>query len=418
MTTTAETSSTKHRIVYEVDLVPLVGDTFQPTGFPNIGPCEYSLDGRSDRRLLVESPQSMANRLEAVAWNGPEKRPHEVLRGLPWVRVLSKTDGHLTSSREEAHRLGSAYITGAKFKPQKGKEITGLKLIKDLLAGAVSGVGSAVALWDVAPLVAGLDPLSLLHGVFFAYSELPGQPRVRRAVSASITAYGVNPVRSGGVKLDHIEYSNEGGSNNAKEGRGPVPYARTEYTAERIVATFVIDVDQIRSYRLGGPANKRSEQSTELDPSPVETSAPAPKPENERSEQFTELLVKIAQWEIAGFLESGNVRLRTACDLQVLEVRNSPLPSFNDLGQEIQELIKSLNGGREYKDGEDPEIVCEGFANELVVERLGRKLPYICRWTRNSGSSTSTSEQAEEAGSQGSSEAGDDAGLSESADQE
>jgi len=394
MTTTAETSSTKHRIVYEVDLVPLVGDTFQPTGFPNIGPCEYSLDGRSDRRLLVESPQSMANRLEAVAWDGPEKRPHEVLRGLPWVRVLSKTDGsYLTSSREEAHRLGSAYITEATFTPQEGEEITGLELLKDLFSEAVPGTGSAVALWDVAPIVAGLDPLSLLHGVFFAYKALTGQPRVRRAVSASITAYGVNPVRSGGVKLDHIEYSNEGGSNNAEEGRGPVPYARTEYTAERIVATFVIDVDQIRSYRLGGPENKRNEQ-------------------------FTELLVKIAQWEIAGFLESGNVRLRTACDLQVLEVRNSPLPSFNDLGQKIQELINTLNGGSERKDGEGQEVVCEGFANELVVERLGRKLPYICHWEKNPKNNKSTSEQAKEAGSQGSSETEDDTGLSESADQE
>jgi len=402
MTTTADGIGTKPRLEYEVYLAPCGGDTFQPTGFPHIGPCEYSLDGKSDRRLLVESPQSMANHLEEVAWDSYKRCPHEVLNGLPWVEVLKKTDPktdpskssptpgqeetqseaqgqlahpnrerHLTSSREESHRLASAYIKTSTFnlinniKIKRGKEkdplvttneVSGLELIWKLFNTA-SGT-SEPRLCDVAHIVAGLDPMSLLHGVYFAHSELPGQPKIRRALSASITAWGVSPVRSGGVKRDHVQPSNNGQTDNASQGYGFVPFSRTEYTAEKIVARFVIDVDQIRSYRLGGS--------------------------DEENKQLTELLVKIAQWEIAGFFRSGRVRLRTACDLRVLRAvdladESTPLSfdeMFDYLGQEIQRLIHGLNGDNDQQTG--PEIVCNGFASGPVVELLGDHLPYTC----------------------------------------
>jgi len=54
-----------HRLLIEADFSPIQGTRFQPTGFPDLGAAQYqSVDG--DSMLLVESAQSMANRLEEV----------------------------------------------------------------------------------------------------------------------------------------------------------------------------------------------------------------------------------------------------------------------------------------------------------------------------------------------------------------
>jgi len=51
------------RLLIHADLKPVQGDRFQPTGFADLGAAIYERpDGR--RMLLVESAQSMANRLE------------------------------------------------------------------------------------------------------------------------------------------------------------------------------------------------------------------------------------------------------------------------------------------------------------------------------------------------------------------
>ncbi len=56
------------RTVLEVDLVPLAGRRFQPTGFPDLGAAEFDIADGS-KALLLESAQSMANRLEATTWD-------------------------------------------------------------------------------------------------------------------------------------------------------------------------------------------------------------------------------------------------------------------------------------------------------------------------------------------------------------
>lgn len=57
-----------HRTVLQVDLLPLAGTRLQPTGFPDLGAAEFETgDGR--KALIVESAQSMANRLEATTWD-------------------------------------------------------------------------------------------------------------------------------------------------------------------------------------------------------------------------------------------------------------------------------------------------------------------------------------------------------------
>jgi len=58
------------RLLLEAELKPLQGDRFQPTGFADLGPARYTLPDGTEM-LLVESAQSVANRMESACWDEP-----------------------------------------------------------------------------------------------------------------------------------------------------------------------------------------------------------------------------------------------------------------------------------------------------------------------------------------------------------
>jgi CRISPR-associated protein Csb1 len=274
---------TTQRTVLEVDLAPMAGRRFQPTGFPDLGAAEFdSADG--SKALLVESAQSMANRLEATTWDDATNDQPKELAALPYVRIVTSGDDFLSSSRLEAHRLASAYVMEATVDGRKGTEW--------LAAELGLAKGRPLDYRAVARACFKLDPVSLVHGVFFARKEWPWQPKIARAVTGFIEADMVRPAISGGVKRDLIfneaEVNTETGKRVTSEGRGTVPYHRVEYTAEKITAYFTVDHAQFRSYGLSEPA--------------------------------TALLEALAEFEI-GTLLDGGLRLRTACDLRVLDMR-------------------------------------------------------------------------------------------------
>jgi CRISPR-associated protein Csb1 len=100
------------RLLIEAELKPLQGTRFQPTGFPNLGPARYrGLDGTE--MLLVESAQSMANRMETVCWDEPADDWIPILHDLPLVRVKDASGRPLTNSVLDSHRLNSPYILDA-----------------------------------------------------------------------------------------------------------------------------------------------------------------------------------------------------------------------------------------------------------------------------------------------------------------
>jgi CRISPR-associated protein Csb1 len=306
------------RYIYDVDLRPVLGSTFQPTGFPDVGAATFTRfeHGEPVLALLVESVQSMANRLEATAWSEATDRPVDAVTGLPWVRVVRAGTGEfLTSSRLEAHRLASPFIHTSTWdaKPMFGVIRDRLGLAKDTPLNRA----------HMARAVAGLDPFCLVHGVFFAQKEWWGQPKFERAVSAVIEAHDVQRAISGGRKADRVRHQldrDEVGGGTA-EGYGSVPFHRTEWTAKRIIASFVVDVELLRSYGL--PA------------------------------EVTELLETVALWEIRSLLDGG-LRLRTACDLDVdSEIRvhrGVPLPTLAELTDRLTGLIP--RGGDVFGDRE------------------------------------------------------------------
>jgi CRISPR-associated protein Csb1 len=284
MTTTAQ--HTRH--VYEVDLAPVAGSTFQPTGFPDLGAATFkrTMDGRQQDCLIVESVQSMANRLEATTWDAGAQRPVAAVEGLPYVEVVDPDGRFLTSSRLEAHRLFSAFVRDATWNGHSGD----VELLQRLdLRNDVPLDYPAMARQILA-----LDPLSLVHGVFFAgkpkgakgRGNWLAQPKFTRAVTAVIEAHDVSPVASGGRKADAVRHNLQGDTEGGTaEGYGSVPFHRMEWTAERIVASVVIDRQLLGSYGLPVPA--------------------------------TELLEALAMWEVRALFDAG-LRLRTACDLDVV----------------------------------------------------------------------------------------------------
>lgn len=298
-----------NRILIEADLQPVQGARFQPTGFPSLGAATFQ-GPRGGEMLLLESPQSMANRLEATLWDDENDDVVGVFEGLPYVSTT--VDGRTTDSIREAHRLNSPYlINDPDFKNRltelagiSGKKSKGKKTADDAEADESSGVDTR----RLARAVFHFDPNSVLHGVFL--EKIIGLARLTRVLSAFVEATGVRPVESGGVKNDRIDP--KGGQGGAEKGFGNVPFARTEYTAEKIVAYFSIDLGLLRSYGLGADAEK--------------------------------LLVAMALWKIRRFLESGG-RLRTACDLEVVGApritrpEGSALPTIAELEAAIKDAI-------------------------------------------------------------------------------
>ncbi len=269
-----------NRTIYKISMQPVVGSRFQPTGFPDLGAAVFQRP--EGNALLVESAQSMANWAERTTWDdGTDDQP-SALTGVPYVRIVDPSGEFLTSSRLEAHRLASAYVMEGKVDGQLGEE-----WLRELF-GLVKG--RPLDNRRLYRSVCSLDPLSLIHGVFFARGKWPWQPKIARAVTSFIEAYDVEAALSGGVKKDSVDISGQ----NTDTGYGMVPHQRTEYTARSIVAYVSIDHDQIRSYGLG--------------------------------EDGEALLEAIINYQTA-LMFAGGLRLRTACDLEVVDVDGPDLPT-------------------------------------------------------------------------------------------
>jgi CRISPR-associated protein Csb1 len=71
------------RLLLTVPLKPVQGERFQPTGFPSLGAATYQT--RDGQKLLVESAQSMANRLETTCWDFAANKPVPALDGISHI---------------------------------------------------------------------------------------------------------------------------------------------------------------------------------------------------------------------------------------------------------------------------------------------------------------------------------------------
>jgi CRISPR-associated protein Csb1 len=294
-----------NRLLLIVRLRPVQGDRFQPTGFPSLGAATYQT--KDGTKLLVESAQSMANRLETTCWDSGANAPVTALKGISHVTVNRKGE-FLTDSMLEAHRVNSPYLL-------EGKDRGFFEKLKAELGGLEEG---PIDRKKLAEALLRFDAGSLIHGVFLARKDLAGgRLRLARALSAFIEAVGVSVAASGGVKNDHVNPSGV-----TKDGFGNVPFSRDEFVAEEIHCYFNLDLAQIRGYGL--------------------------------SVEATRMLILLALYRIRKLLDS-DLRLRTACDLEVdhsvaVQVRPEgfELPSLKDLEVAVQAAIETCQGKMEH----------------------------------------------------------------------
>lgn len=294
------------RLLMTVPLRPLQGDRFQPTGFPSLGAATYQT--KDGPKLLVESAQSMANRFEATSWDTAKNEPVAALAGISHVTV-NRAGEFLTDSMLEAHRINSPYLL-------EGSDKTFFNRIKEELGGLAEG---PIDRKKLAEVLLKYDVGSLIHGVFLAKKDLAGgRLRVARALSAFIEASGAAVAASGGVKNDHVNPSGD-----TKAGFGNVPFARDEFVADEINLHINLDLAQIRGFGLGEEAER--------------------------------LLILLALYRVRKLVD-GDLRLRTACDLEPVDRNNLAatrpggfkLPSLTELENALKRAIEACKDKMEH----------------------------------------------------------------------
>jgi len=312
-------------LVLIATLEPIVGDRFQPAGFPEIGHVIYKApreDGSTENVCIVDSAASMANHLETVCQRGA----HDLdlvddLDGMPYIRCVTGdlADGKLPSDKREVvvtsltegHRIASSYFLDGAVLNSDGARSDG-KFEADLISKfGIVLPGSSKAhpppdkWWNVFKTIFEIDPNSLVHGVLFPQWQI----KIPRALTAHLEAFGASRVDRSGVKFDRL----------GKTTSGQPIFAVDDATAESIRATFVLDVSLLRSF---GRKKKEGGDETQLG----------------LSEKQQEFVVALALWKVQKLLEAP-FRFRSGCHLRrtTLKSRDGEV----ELDVNIRQAIKS-----------------------------------------------------------------------------
>ncbi len=298
------------RVLISAKLHLANGSFFQPTGFPDIGACVYT-DGKGKRRCLVESEQSMANRLEAVCMRSPGVWREPLAAQLPVIRVMDKKNRILATNLTEPHRVASSYVLESDVngtQPAKNDRTTLQEKLEEHLRldGKTWPLDGREKLTQA---VFALDPAAILHGFQFMQWEAVGL-RAARLLHARLEATLAEDgeVHYGLVKVDGIEPESSAAK---KSNKGQSIAHKQRYVSESIQATFEIDVLALRERSLvAAPDEAGSDDGSG----------------NCAAQRF---LLALALWKIHRFLTNGPafdartgdtmgaLRLRADCSLAV-----------------------------------------------------------------------------------------------------
>lgn len=313
------------RVVIEARLDLANGSFFQPTGFPDIDACIF-VDKDGYRRCLVESEQSMANRLEAVCMQAPGTWRVPFEGQLPVIRIVDGNGDLLGTSLTEPHRLSSTYILeGTRDSNSNLQEI-----LRDKL-----GVSKDGKRWpldkrsELSRVVFALDPAAILHGFQFMQWSAVGlrQQRLLHARMEAVLA-GDSDVHYGAVKVDSIDPK----GHREKSNIGQSLAHKARLVPKSIIATFEIDVLGLRERWLVGNKPGPPKENDEPEKKKRLEDAVA---QNKKPQRF---LLALALWKIRQFLadqpsfdaRTGQVerslRLRSDCGLRLIDRREGQEP--------------------------------------------------------------------------------------------
>lgn len=300
------------RVLISAELHLANGSFFQPTGFPDIGACIYT-DGKGRRRCLVESEQSMANRLEAVCMKSPGVWREPLAGKLPVIRVKNRKGRLLATNLTESHRVASSYVLEGTIEEatpeEKNQEEKTLQQRLERHLGLDGKAWPLDGRERLTQVVFALDPAAILHGFQFMQWEAVGL-RAARLLHSRLEAVLADDgeVHYGLVKVDGIEPESAAAK---KSNKGQSIAHKARYVPRSIQATFEIDVLALRERSLV-PMSDGEDTADSFG--------------NRSAQRF---LLALALWKIHRFLTNGPafdartgdtmgaLRLRADCSLAV-----------------------------------------------------------------------------------------------------
>jgi CRISPR-associated protein Csb1 len=364
-------------LVITAELEPIGGlDRFQPAGFPEIGHVIYKApraDGSEEPVCIVDSPASMANHLESLCMRGAHDYDlTSDLIGMPYLRCVTgdlrdealplENREVVVTSLTEGHRIASTYFLegehlrgDALAQPQieklkeeaekvkkrakdlnsdekkkaekeakdKGTEAKRREYDAKFQASLISEFGIVLASgskahppaekwWDVFKTIFKYDPNTLVHGVLFPQWQI----KIPRFLTAHLEALGAGRVDRSGVKFDRLGKTNSG---------QPI-FAVDDAVAQRIQATFILDISLVQSFGRDDKGNSRGL--------------------NGKQKEF---LIALALWKIKR-LVGMPFRYRSGCHLalrkNVLKANGEPAAINVDIGDAIKNADFGEAGSR------------------------------------------------------------------------
>lgn len=233
----------------EIGLTPVGSGVFTSATYAGMVVPGYRCPSSGATQVVVESPQSVANLLEARLWNAAEQRPVAELEGVPYLAILDGKGAYALSSRDTPHRVASGHFAVRLSKAEKA---------------AIVGGGCDV-------FAAYADPVSALFGYWFSQwgAGEALTSRAARCFVGRIIASNASPVPRGGVQRDmvgeraHEDLKLAGDEKPSSLGLGQVPHG--DEKADQMVAEAVTlhlskigtRVDALR--RLPGVGNEVAE---------------------------------------------------------------------------------------------------------------------------------------------------------------
>jgi len=326
------------RLIVRAHLVPVAEKRFQPAGFPEVGHVFYDDPKSGEKVCIVDSAASMANHLEKICWDDARMELHTDLDGLPYIKLMTDDVADakgrhvlVMTTLSEGHRLASDYFLDAVWEAEevKGKRTTrkGKEILEKRFG--VQKIGERTftppsARLQILQTIFECDPNSLVHGIFFAaFKDI----KIPRVLTAFLEAYGATRVAGAGVKFDAI----------GKTESGQPIFQTEDATAKDIVATFVVDLDQIRSFGHGDKGLNDPQKA---------------------------LLLGLALWKIRQ-LVAQPWRYRTRCDLKLLWLEAENIGDEKALAGLVD--MKALIEGARFKEGKAREVYYP--AKDLFAEK-------------------------------------------------
>ncbi len=220
-------------------------DSIFPATFKDVGHSVWINPATGRQDILIDSPNSLANRLESALSISSTGQPIALLKGISYCCIKDVAGQSIATTLQLPHRIGSGPIALTKtdnFKEQLQADIK------------TSGLHAAVFRYDALSLIFGTW-LSRING---------GHGKIAKVITARIVGRDVTRINIGGTKQEaapikamgissaNVDVSTFEGKNSKGSdiGIGTLPFQKYEFVAAKYELQISINWNLIDAYSL------------------------------------------------------------------------------------------------------------------------------------------------------------------------